>query len=62
MGTSDGDLEANGGDDVGGDVGVRDPLPPLPLSSVCFDDIVGEAELSPPFMWTLTASFVTPCL
>ena len=62
MGTSDGDLEANGGDDVGVDVGVRDPLPPLPLSSVCFDDIVGEAELCPPFKCTLTASFVTPCL
>lgn len=40
---SEGDLDAKG-EVVGGDVGVREPLPPLPLSSVCFGDVVGEAE------------------
>ena len=35
IGASEGDLGAKGGDDVGGDVGVREPLPPLLLSSVC---------------------------
>lgn len=60
--TSEGDLEAKGGDDVGGDVGVREPLPPLLLSSVCLDDIVGEPELSPPFICPLIGSLTIACL
>ena len=43
MEISEGDLDAKGGEVVGGDVGVREPLPPLPLSSVCLGDVVGEA-------------------
>jgi hypothetical protein len=38
LGRSRGDLVIRGGVDPGGVVGVRDPLAPLPLSSLCFGE------------------------